>query len=593
MKHKAPPSTARKRWASAWRFAVLLGVGVAFSGSVPIARADKVDVEITGIEGEPAKNVRLALGIANVEKDPAPDAIARLHARAADEIALALEPYGYYRPAIEGTLAEVEPERWQARYAIDAGSPVLVRSVDVRMSGDGEMDPELATPLAAFPLAPGDSLRHADYEQLKTDLAFAAADNGYFDAAFDSTAILVDRDSLAADIVVHFSTGPRYSFGAVDLQQDILDPRVLAGYVTFEEGEPYAVEKLLALQSGLSASPYFARVEARPLPEEADSLRVPIAVALEPRKTQRFDVGLGYGTDTGVRGAFDVELRRLNKRGHRAEGNVKLSQIERSASARYIMPSMHPSTAVYSLYFGYAHFEPETSESDQWMIGGNVVHERWGFQETFSLSYEIEDFVVGLDEGRSRLFLPALGYERTRADDRIFTRRGYRLRFDVRGAHDQVLSTSTLLQLRGDVKVIRPLGGRMRFLARAGAGRIFTDEFNDLPATLRFFTGGDQSVRGYRYKSLAPEDAAGNVIGGEIVVDGSAELEFQVIKSWGVAAFYDAGNALEQGAAFTLEQGAGAGIRWLSPVGLIRVDGAYAVGTPNMVRLHIGIGPDL
>ena len=67
----------------------------------------------------------------------------------------------------------------------------------------------------------------------------------------------------------------------------------------------------------------------------------------------------GYGTDTGVRGSFDVELRRLNKRGHRAEANVKLSQIEQSASVRYILPAFYPSKAVYSLYSGYAHLDPQ------------------------------------------------------------------------------------------------------------------------------------------------------------------------------------------------------------------------------------------
>ncbi len=202
-------------------------------------------------------------------------------------------------------------------------------------------------------------------------------------------------------------------------------------------------------------------------------------------------------------------------------------------------------------------------------------------------------FVVGVDEGISRLFLPGLAWERTRADDRIFTRDGYRLRFIVRGAHEDVLSTTTLLQLKGDVKYIRPLGERMRFIARAGAGRTYTDEFHELPATLRFFAGGDQSVRGYDYESLGPRDAEGHVSGGEITVVGSTELELMFLKSWGVAAFFDAGNAFSTSSSWTFEKGTGAGLRWLSPVGLIRVDGAYAVGTPNMVRLHIGIGPDL
>ncbi len=111
----------------------------------------------------------------------------------------------------------------------------------------------------------------------------------------------------------------------MDLQQEILDPRVLEDYIAFEDGEPYEVAKLLETQSDLSSTPYFSRVEARPLHDQADSLRVPIEVELEPRKTQRFDVGVGSRHLHRCRGSFDVELRRLNKRGHRAEANVKLS----------------------------------------------------------------------------------------------------------------------------------------------------------------------------------------------------------------------------------------------------------------------------
>ncbi|HEY7728272.1 MAG TPA: POTRA domain-containing protein, partial [Candidatus Eisenbacteria bacterium] len=290
--------------------------------------AGEVAVDIEGLEGDPEKNVRLTLGIVAAEGDLTAGEVERLHARAPEEIAFALEPFGYYRPTITGTLTEPEPGHFAARYVIVPGPQVHLRKVEVGLAGPGDGDSELQEAVADFPLAAGDVLLHAGYESGKNAIAFAAADNGYFDAAFDSTAILVDRDSALADIVIQFSTGPRYRFGPAELHQDILDPRVLGGYIPFEEGEPYEVEKLLDLQSGLSASPYFSRVEAKPMPERANGLEVPIEVDLEPRKTQRFDVGVGYGTDTGLRGSLDVELRRLNRRGHRAEGSIKISQIE-------------------------------------------------------------------------------------------------------------------------------------------------------------------------------------------------------------------------------------------------------------------------
>jgi translocation and assembly module TamA len=124
-------------------------------------------------------------------------------------------------------------------------------------------------------------------------------------------------------------------------------------------------------------------------------------------------------------------------------------------------------------------------------------------------------------------------------------------------------------------------------------GRLFTGDFRQLPPTIRYFTGGDQSVRGYRYLQLGPRDAAGNVIGGEALVAASVELDHRVLESWSVALFYDVGNALDE-LSLSLEQGAGAGIRWLSPIGLVRLDGAFAISqTDSPFRVHFSIGPDL
>ena len=404
------------------------------------ARAAEVEVEVTGVEGDLAKNVDATLGIKVAEEaegELTAGEIQRLHSRAEDEIAFALEPFGYYGPTITTALTESSPTTLR-RSTLSILAPWSMSGRSTCSSAVRESDPELVKTVETFPVAAGDPLVHSKYEAGKNAISFAAADNGYFAAEFDSNAILVDRDALTADIILHFTTGPRYHFGPLHLRQNILDPRVLGSYITFKEGEPYEVEKVLELQSGLTASPYFSRVEARPEPDTASAV-VPITVDLEPRKTQRFDVGAGYGTDTGDRGSLDVELRRLNQRGHRAEGNIKVSEIEQSASVRYIMPALHPSDAVYSLFGGYAHLEPETSESDQWVVGGNVAHRRWGWQETVTLRYEWENFTVGNDIGKLSPCPADIGWERTRADDRIFTRRGFCLRFDVKGAHETLL----------------------------------------------------------------------------------------------------------------------------------------------------------
>ena len=575
------------------RLAVVVAVGVV-AGTEP-TWAERVDVVIDGVEGPLAKNVEVVLSIMNARDadDLTARDIQRLHERAPGEIELALQPFGFYRPSIDSSLEPVPDEnRIVARYVIDPGDPIRVERVDVHLEGDGTNDPEVVESIEAFPLRPGDVLLHAPYEAAKADIAFVTADNGYFDAVFDSTAILIDLDAYTANVVMRVDTGPRYRFGEVTLEQDVVDPKVLRGYVDFEPGDPYEVEKLLQLQTNLSQGPYFSSVSARPRRDLADGLEIPIEVSLTSRKPQRFEVGAGYGTDTGARGSFKVELRRLNRRGHRAEADVTVSEIERAVSTRYLIPGFHPSTALYSIFAGYSNYDVTSNNGDKWVVGTSVSHGRWGWRETIALTYEHETYEVGVDRGTSDLLIPSVDWSRVEADDPIVPRRGWRLRFDVRGSHEDVLSSATFLQVRGEGKLVRGLGDRTRFIGRIGAGRSFTSAFRELPASLRFFAGGEGSVRGYELRSLSPEDDAGNDIGGQMILDGGVEIERRLFGSWGVAAFTDAGNALHPDRSTDLEVGAGLGLRWWSPVGLVRVDGAYGFARER-VRLHLMIGPDL
>jgi translocation and assembly module TamA len=117
-------------------------------------------------------------------------------------------------------------------------------------------------------------------------------------------------------------------------------------------------------------------------------------------------------------------------------------------------------------------------------------------------------------------------------------------------------------------------------------------EFNDLPPSIRFFAGGDRSVRGYDYRTLGPLNEEGDVIGGKNLLIGSLEYEHRILEKWSLATFYDTGNAFNDFSE-PLKKGAGVGVRWHSPVGLIRIDVAAALEKDYPLRLHVTVGPDL
>jgi translocation and assembly module TamA len=142
-------------------------------------------------------------------------------------------------------------------------------------------------------------------------------------------------------------------------------------------------------------------------------------------------------------------------------------------------------------------------------------------------------------------------------------------------------------------RFVRSLSADSRLLARATVGVTAQSEFVELPPSVRFFAGGDESVRGFGYETLGPTDDLGNVIGGSNLLVASIEYEHRIRNNFYGAIFVDAGNAfddLDVDAAL----GAGLGVIWRSPVGPLRFYLAHPLNkSDRSMRLHIRLGADL
>jgi translocation and assembly module TamA len=224
----------------------------------------------------------------------------------------------------------------------------------------------------------------------------------------------------------------------------------------------------------------------------------------------------------------------------------------------------------------------------------DVKRRRGNWRETRSVDYLREDFQVGDDEGTSDLVIPGISW----ADQpRLLPnrpRRAHRLSFSVSGTDEILGSDTAFVQLESTGKVILPLWTTARLLVRGEVGWTIKEDFKDLPFSVRYFAGGDDSVRGYDYKTLGPTDADGNVTGGADKLAGSIEFDQRVFGNWSVAAFVDIGNAFDDFQSIALKTGVGGGIRWYSPLGPIRLDiGVPLDDAPDSYRIHITLGPDL
>jgi len=560
---------------------------------VCVQAAGGITVSIEGAEAELKSKLMASLSIARQKEDGLTEArVRQLNRRAQKEIRQILQAHGYYRPHVEAELLR-EEQGWQARYRLIPGIPVKVHKLDIQISGPGGDDPLLMDYSHDLPLKEDDVIVHGAYEKIKRGLLERALDSGYLDAQLTRHELRIDVDVNQAVVVLYLSSGPAYSFGPIKLMQQILEPGFIKRFIHVKPGDRFTTGRLLALENGLRDSDYFSRIQVEPRREQTVDHAIPVDVTLMPQPRNKYTFGIGYGTDTGARGSLGWEQRWANQRGHRMGVDLKVAERRDSLAGRYIIPIRDPRTDRYTITASYTHDRPELSDSRIGLLGvaRSIARGRW--QETLFLNYHRESFTIADQDDTSRVLYPGVSWEWVRADDRVYAEHGSRINFELRGANEAVVSDVTFLQARIRAKHIQPLWESARLITRGEVGDTNIKNIRDLPASMRFFAGGDQSVRGYAYNSLGTVNDSGQVIGSRRLLVGSLELEQSMGGNWSVAAFFDAGNAVEK-FSDTLMRGAGVGIRWKSPIGQIRFDVASALSKPdNPLRLHIVIGPDL
>lgn len=551
-------------------------------------------VTFTGLPDALEKNARALMPLASVPCDAARFRVERLFRDSDAKLRDALEALGYYRYQSRKKLSFDDASCWSATFDVELGEPVRLRNVSIVIGGAAADDAWISQQSWLYRPTAGSILNHGEYERYKKWLVAAVQSRGYFEAQLSRSAVTVDADMLYADIDLEVESGPRYRFGEVRYSDNILRLDLLARYPGFRAGDPYDAGAVAELHEALSGSGYFGSVSIRAEPADDGSQTVPVLVTLEPGLRQVYSVGAGFATDTGVQGRLGYANRRLNDKGHQFDSRLFVSSVDSQISGTYRWPRGNPEDEWVNLFGGYQHKTTDTSRSDKVTLGIRVSRNRTPlWLETPYLNFTGEDFRVGEQVDKSRLIIPGINWESTVGREISRIRSGRRMSLDVRGSLDDIGSDTTFLQLTGSTKWAIPLGESTRVLARADLGFTAKKDFDELPASVRFFAGGDNSVRGYGFETLGPTDDEGNVIGGSYLATFSFEIDRLIARKWSIAAFVDTGNAFDD---FDVDfkTGVGLGLRWYSPLGPIRVDVAHPLDDESRdYRLHITLGPDL
>jgi translocation and assembly module TamA len=563
-------------------FAVLVAAGPAAA-----------DVKLDGIDGPLAANVLAHMSLDEEPCDAPRWRVEQQQQTAPLRIREALEAFGYYSPKIEANV-EFAADCWHSTFKVVPGEPVLLRNVTVDVTGAAAADGDFSGAIEHEAWRTGEPLNHGVYEGLKRRWSDLALERGYADAKFVASRIDVYPEERVADVDLRFDSGTRYTFGDVDLQQDVLSDELARSYLPFKPGDPYDGRVLTTLYVALADSGYFQTIDVRPMDADRQAHEIPVVIALTGARRKQLSYGVGYSTDTGPRFRLSRVYRRFNERGHQFGMNAQISPVMSEFAASYRIPFGDPRKEWVAFDAGIKTEDTETSTSDSLELGARRVVVRPGnWTRTQLLTLLVEDFEVGDQTGRARLLLPGIDWTRINADNNLRPTRGSKLSIRTQFAADALGSDQDLVQTVVRGKWIWSTQNKARFIVRGELGAMAEESFEELPPSLRFFAGGDNSVRGYDFEALGPTDASGKVIGGSKLATASFEYEHPVRAKWSIATFVDSGNAFERGSLHA-KTGAGLGTRWQSPLGPIRIDIAHPFDDPETSwRLHINLGPDL
>ncbi len=548
-----------------------------------------VSLKLKGIDGALEDNVKAYLS-SIPEKDYSTSL--RFQARLDQSITEALNALGYYHAKISYSISEGNDE---LIVNIHKGLPVKIKVMDVVISGEAKEDEEFANLIAKSPLKVGRILNQGEYDSLKSGIRNLALQRGYFNGDFKLNKLEVIPELNEANVRLHYDSGIRYHFGPVEITGSQIWENRVESMRPFEIGEPYLVSDVGEYNQNLSNTDWFSSVFVEPdLSMLEDGRELPIKVSLAPAAKNQIETGIGYSTDTGVRGTLKWKKPWVSARGHSFNTALSLSKPEQTITAGYKIPLDDVLREYYQLQFGLKHLDNRDTES----LESNLAVERhWltdgDWHKTVYVRHLYENFSQGLQDDGVQFVLPGATFSRTRVRGGSMPMWGDKQSVTVEYGDPALLSETRVLRLLGRSSWIRGIGENHRGLFRLEGGANLTEEFEKLSPSLRFFAGGDNNIRGYGYESISPVDESGALTGAKYILSSTLEYQYRVYGNWWAATFYDIGDAFNDTPEW--KSGAGVGIRWASPVGPVSFDFAWGLDEKpnNEFRIHFSLGPEL
>ena len=570
-----------------------------------LPRVSVRDVDLQGLGEEEARNARIATTLLRLTPKQRSDmSEARLQfllRRIPAEVGAALEPFGWYSPTVDVRREAAREGGVRIVIDVDPGEPVAVTTFAADIDGEARADRFVMRELPKMEPDVGDRFVHAQYEAGKARVDRKLAERGYFRAKRTANRVEVRRAAKSADVTLRWDSGPRFRMGEARFADNQFRPGLLEPLVDWEPGDTFHRNRLLRLQRRIAQLDYFALIDVVPDEDGAgDDLRVPIDITTTPAKRTSYTGAVSFGSDTGVGVRGSLNRRWVNDRGHKWLADAEWSQRRSGASTQYRVPSLRWMPGWWTGEAAFLREEPKDAlgfdrsslragwqgQREPWTLSGGLVFARETTRARITRA---------LGDATQTLLYPEASVAWRAVDDPLWPEDALQVTATLRGGLIETRGErESFAQVDVGAQWLTSIDEAQRLILRAELGTTAYEgdpRALDFPTSLRYFAGGDRSIRGYLWRGVGPR-FDGEVIGGLHRVVASAEYQYFFDDEWGAAVFVDAGDAFNDASEFDPKIGVGVGARWRSPVGLVGVDVAQGLDDDagGGTRLHISFG---
>lgn len=562
--------------------------------ALPVWAEQTVDIEIQGIRGFRAiRNTELNVAMIDKEEMDGSERYQQLVTQAVDR---GLRVFGYYDSSVRFELKKRPGRRDLLIAHVTPGEPTRIAGMDVQIEGEAADDEAFLALRKNLP-KDGALVEHQAYDNYKSSISGLALSRGYFDGEFEIARLEISPETHQAWWRMLFDSGVRYHYGNITFSHAQIRDDYLRNMLDIKPGDPYLTRDLSTLTNDFSSTNWFSSVLVQPHIQEKTKT-VDVDILLYPRKKNAMEVGIGFATDTGPHLQVGWTKPWINSRGHSFRTNLYVSSPKQTLEAVYRMPlRKNPLNYYYELTSGWeSEDQNDTNTKALTFSALRYWNNAQGWQYFGGLRVRYDSFTQADVTDKTLLLYPTGGFLRTRLRGGTFPTWGDVQKITVESGNKVWGSEANFIKVQASSSWIRTYAENHRVLARAEIGYLNTKEIDKIPPALRFFAGGDRSVRGYGYKKISPRNREGQLVGASRLLTASLEYQYQVYPAWWAATFADTGLAADQFKAQELRYGAGIGVRWASPVGAIKFDIATPIRdkeNSKNIQFYIGLGTEI